>query len=109
MAFLLTLSDISNIYHSLILIDDIIKMSKNPKNKKQRRVPVGFCFGKLFSTFCVFALKYLWRLPFHFLLITLQNKTQKFANNFTQDKSAKVKRYMESRSSIRQVHWFLKT
>ncbi|ESW30570.1 hypothetical protein PHAVU_002G164100 [Phaseolus vulgaris] len=50
-------------------LDDIIKMSKNPKNKKQRRVP---------------------------------NKTQKFANNFTQDKSAKVKRYMESRSSIRQ-------
>ncbi|KAG4972874.1 hypothetical protein AAZX31_11G017200 [Glycine max] len=50
-------------------LDDIIKMSKNPKNKKQRRVP---------------------------------NKSQKFSNNFTQDKSAKVQRYMESRSSLRQ-------
>jgi len=109
MAFLLTLSDISNIYRSLLLVDDIIKMSKNTKNKKQRRVPVFICFGKLFSTsFCVVALKYLWRLPFHFLLIPLQNKPQKFSNNFTQDKSAKVQRYMESRSSLRQVHWFLK-
>ncbi|KAL2347963.1 hypothetical protein Fmac_001963 [Flemingia macrophylla] len=50
-------------------LDDIIKMSKNPKNRKQRRVP---------------------------------NKSQKFSNNFTQDKSAKVLRYMESRSSLRQ-------
>ncbi|KAK7366682.1 hypothetical protein VNO80_08678 [Phaseolus coccineus] len=50
-------------------LDDIIKMSKNTKNKKQRRVP---------------------------------NKTQKFSNNFTEDKSAKVQRYMESRSSLRQ-------
>ncbi|TKY71025.1 hypothetical protein E2542_SST07320 [Spatholobus suberectus] len=50
-------------------LDDIIKMSKNPKNRKQRRVP---------------------------------NKSQKFSNNFTQDKSAKVQRYMASRSSLRQ-------
>ncbi|CAJ1927286.1 unnamed protein product [Sphenostylis stenocarpa] len=50
-------------------LDDIIKMSKNTKNKKPRRVP---------------------------------NKNQKFSNNFAQDKSAKVQRYMESRSSLRQ-------
>ncbi|KHN25647.1 hypothetical protein glysoja_018221 [Glycine soja] len=50
-------------------LDDIIKMSKNTKNKKPRRV---------------------------------LNKSQKFSNNFTQDKSAKVQRYMESRSSLRQ-------
>ncbi|BAU00641.1 hypothetical protein LR48_Vigan401s005300 [Vigna angularis] len=50
-------------------LDDIIKMSKNTKTKKQRRVP---------------------------------NKTQKFSNNFAQDKTAKVQRYMESRSSLRQ-------
>ncbi|XP_020230040.1 uncharacterized protein LOC109810868 [Cajanus cajan] len=50
-------------------LDDIIKMSKNTKNRKQRRVP---------------------------------NKSQKFSNNFTQDKSSKVLRYMESRSSLRQ-------
>ncbi|KAJ1386082.1 hypothetical protein SESBI_41124 [Sesbania bispinosa] len=30
------------------------------------------------------------------------NKSQKFSNNFTQDKSSKVRRYMESRSSLRQ-------
>ncbi|KAK7307899.1 hypothetical protein VNO77_41359 [Canavalia gladiata] len=30
------------------------------------------------------------------------NKSQKFSNNFTQDKSSKVQRYMESRSSLRQ-------
>lgn len=50
LAFLLILSDISNIYQSLLLIDDIIKMSKNTKTKNQRRVPVRICFGKLFST-----------------------------------------------------------
>ncbi|RDX98054.1 hypothetical protein CR513_19090, partial [Mucuna pruriens] len=50
-------------------LDDIIKMSKNPKNKKQRRVP---------------------------------NKSQKFSNNFTQDKSSRAQHYMESRSSLRQ-------
>ncbi|KAK7383388.1 hypothetical protein VNO78_29067 [Psophocarpus tetragonolobus] len=50
-------------------LDDIIKMSKNTKNTKQKRVP---------------------------------NKSQKFSNNFTQDKSSKVKRFMESKSSLRQ-------
>ncbi|XP_027913418.1 uncharacterized protein LOC114173319 isoform X2 [Vigna unguiculata] len=30
------------------------------------------------------------------------NKAQKFSNNFAQDKTAKVQRYMESRSSLRQ-------
>jgi len=52
-------------------LDDIIKMSKNPKPRKQRRVPV-------------------------------RNKSQKSSNNFAQDKSSKVRGYMESRSSLRQ-------
>ncbi|XP_027362152.1 uncharacterized protein LOC113869852 isoform X1 [Abrus precatorius] len=50
-------------------LDDIIKMSKNTRNRKQRRVV---------------------------------NKSQKFSNNFTQDKSSKVQRYMDSRASLRQ-------
>ncbi|XP_057450072.1 uncharacterized protein LOC130741245 [Lotus japonicus] len=50
-------------------LDDIIKMSKNPKSTKQRRVP---------------------------------NKSHKSSNNFNQDKSSKVRGYMESRSSLRQ-------
>lgn len=48
--FSLALSHISNIHHLLILIDDIIKMSKNTKNKKPRRVLVSICFQNLF--FC---------------------------------------------------------
>ncbi|KAE9612870.1 hypothetical protein Lalb_Chr05g0211561 [Lupinus albus] len=32
----------------------------------------------------------------------VSNKSQKFTNNFTQDKPAKMRRYMESRSSLRQ-------
>ncbi|KAI4326824.1 hypothetical protein L6164_019354 [Bauhinia variegata] len=50
-------------------LDDIIKMSKNTKARKQRGVP---------------------------------NKSQKFSNGFNQDKSSKVQRYTESRSSLRQ-------
>ncbi|KAI5383448.1 uncharacterized protein LOC127101181 isoform X2 [Lathyrus oleraceus] len=50
-------------------LDDIIKMSKNPKVTKQTRV---------------------------------SNKSKKFTNTFAQDKSLKARRYMESRSSLRQ-------
>ncbi|XP_058732112.1 uncharacterized protein LOC131603712 [Vicia villosa] len=50
-------------------LDDIIKMSKNPKVTKQIRV---------------------------------SNKSKKFTNTFAQDKSLKARRYMESRSSLRQ-------
>ncbi|OIW14436.1 hypothetical protein TanjilG_20882 [Lupinus angustifolius] len=32
----------------------------------------------------------------------ISNKSQKFANNFTQDEPSKMRRYMESRSSVRQ-------
>ncbi|XP_061361028.1 uncharacterized protein LOC133304959 [Gastrolobium bilobum] len=50
-------------------LEDIIKMSKNTKAVKQRRVP---------------------------------NKSQTFSNTLPKDKSSKVHRYMESRSSLRQ-------
>ncbi|CAI8596072.1 unnamed protein product [Vicia faba] len=51
-------------------LDDIIKMSKNPKfTTKQTRV---------------------------------SNKSKKFTNSFAQDRSFKARRYMESRSSLRQ-------
>ncbi|RYR58845.1 hypothetical protein Ahy_A05g024710 isoform A [Arachis hypogaea] len=50
-------------------LDDIIKMSKNKKARKQRRVP---------------------------------NKSIKSSNNFIQDKSSKLRNYMDSRSSLRQ-------
>lgn len=48
------LSDISNIHHLLILIDDIIKMAKNKNTKgsKQKRVPVRTCSGNCFPFFC---------------------------------------------------------
>ncbi|KAF3951750.1 hypothetical protein CMV_022634 [Castanea mollissima] len=52
-------------------LEDIIKMSKNPKSRgrKQRRVP---------------------------------NKIQKFPNNIARDKSTNVRRFMDTRSSLRQ-------
>ena len=50
-------------------LDDIIKMSKNKKTRKQRRVP---------------------------------NKSLKSSNNFIQEKSSKLRNYMDSRSSLRQ-------
>uniref|UniRef100_A0A2N9FEZ7 Uncharacterized protein n=1 Tax=Fagus sylvatica TaxID=28930 RepID=A0A2N9FEZ7_FAGSY len=52
-------------------LEDIIKMSKNPKSKikNQQRVP---------------------------------NKNEKFPNNLAQDKSMKVRRFMDTRSSFRQ-------
>nr|AFK36808.1 unknown [Medicago truncatula] len=50
-------------------LDDIIKMSKDPKTMKPTRV---------------------------------LNKSKKFSNTLAQDKSLKARRYMESRSSLRQ-------
>ncbi|XP_012572131.1 uncharacterized protein [Cicer arietinum] len=50
-------------------LDDIIKMSKNPKPRKQTRV---------------------------------SNKSKTFTNTLAQDKTFKVGRYMDSRSSLRQ-------
>lgn len=38
-----------------------------------------------------------------FLCMFVQNKSKKFSNTLAQDKSLKARRYMESRSSLRQV------
>ena len=42
------------------------------------------------------------------ILIPIQNKSQKFSNNLIQDKSSKLRHYMDSRSSLRQVWEFMK-
>ena len=35
--------------------------------------------------------------------LSMQNKNEKFPNNLAQDKSMKVQRFMDTRSSFRQV------
>lgn len=87
----------------LVVADDIIKMSKtNTTKTKQQRVSVSTLLSDHLVFISVFV-NLIWNILKHLSSTILQNRSQKFSNNIVQDKSAKIRRFMDTRSSMRQV------
>lgn len=90
-------------------LDDIIKMSKNNTSgaKKQRRAPVRIVFSFPPSWWAysvsVMMIGYDIYIKFFSFFSFVQNKNESFLKSSAQDKSRKMRRFMDSRSSLRQV------
>lgn len=82
--------------------DDIIKMSKtNSMKPNKQRIsvrlpPLLFLLTLILDILSEFLIFIVWTW-------SLQNRGQKFVANAAQDKSLKVRRFMDTRSSLRQV------
>lgn len=89
--------------NQLVLADDIIKMSRtNTTKPKKQRVSVSTSLSDHLVFISAFV-SLIWNRILTFIICFLQNRSQKFSNNVAQDKSAKIQKFMDTRSSMRQV------
>lgn len=89
--------------NQLVLADDIIKMSRtNTTKPKKQRVSVSTSLSDHLVFISAFV-SLIWNEILIFIICFLQNRSQKFSNNVAQDKSAKIQKFMDTRSSMRQV------